>query len=72
MAGGTTVVVTGAGFTAATKVAFGSVSGTVVTVLNDRTLTVRSPAEPAGTYDLKVTAPGGTSVAAAGDKFTVS
>ena len=70
--GGTLVIVTGAGFTGATKVQFGSVSGTAVTVLNDATIAVLSPAEAAGTYDVTVTTAAGTSAAVTADTFKVA
>jgi len=52
VAGGTMVTVMGSGFTGATKVVFGTVAGTEVTVLNDSTLTVVSPAEGAAVHNV--------------------
>lgn len=59
-AGGTTVTVTGSGFTTAQFVRFGTTVGTSVTIVNDTTLTVVSPAKLAGSYNLTVTNDGGT------------
>src|SRR5271157_3168835 len=58
--GGTTVTVTGTGFTGATSVKFGTSS---------TTLTIKSPAGT-GTVDITVTTPGGTSATSAPDQFT--
>ena len=60
LAGNTTVTVTGTGFTGATAVDFGITAGTDVTVVNDNSITVVSPAGT-GTVDVTVTTPGGTS-----------
>jgi hypothetical protein len=71
MAGGTTVTLSGLGFTGATKVLFGAVAGTKVSVTNDTTLTVVSPAsKTAGAVDVTVTTAGGTSPVWTGDEFT--
>jgi hypothetical protein len=72
-AGGTTVTITGRGFTGATGVSFG---GTLLvpggfTVDSDTQITATSPAHPAGGVDVRVTAPDGTSPAdPAVDTFT--
>ena len=68
--GGTAVTITGTGFTGATQVLFGTVAGTTLTVLSDTQITVVSPAEAAGSHNVYVTAPGGTSPAVAADLFT--
>ncbi len=69
--GGTSVTVTGSGFTGATEVAFGSQSVSSPTVLNDTQLSVVTPAAGgSGTVDVSVTTPGGTSPAAPGAQFT--
>ena len=71
MAGGTTVTLSGLGFTGATKVLFGAVAGTKVTVASDTALTVVSPAsKTAGPVDVTVTTAGGTSPVWQGDAFT--
>ena len=71
-AGGTTVTVTGSGFTGATKVAFGTLAGKNLTVVNDHTITVTSPAEAAGTVAIRVTTPNGLSAPVTADLFTYS
>jgi IPT/TIG domain len=71
-AGGTTVTVTGSGFTGATKVAFGTLAGKFLTVVNDHTITVTSPAEAAGTVAVRVTTPNGLSAPVTADLFTYS
>jgi glutamate dehydrogenase/leucine dehydrogenase len=69
--GGTTVTLTGAGFTGATSVTFGAVAGTDLTVLSDSSLTVVSPAGDAGhDPELQVTAPGGKSLLNTKYRFT--
>ncbi len=70
LAGGTTVTLTGSGFTGATSVTFGGVSGTSITVLNDTSLTVVSPLHAAGVVDIAVTTPQGTSTNTTADNFT--
>ena len=52
--GGTLVAITGSGFTGATNVTFGEKSGTALIVINDSSLTVITPANPAGTVDVAV------------------
>jgi hypothetical protein len=66
--GGTLVTITGSGFTGATSVTFGGTSVTP-TVLNDTTITAISPARPAGTVDVRVVTPLGTSPNTAADDF---
>jgi hypothetical protein len=69
-AGGTAVTVTGNGFTGATGVTFGGTAATAVVVVNASTITCVSPAKAAGTYDVRVTTPNGTSaVGGAQDNF---
>lgn len=70
-AGGQTVTITGEHLTGTTGVTFGGTAGTSVTVLNDTTVTVTTPARAAGTVDVRVIAPPGTSVdAGAADDYT--
>lgn len=72
-AGGTTVTVTGSGFTGATAVNFGPQAGTAVTVLSDTQLTVVSPPiSPTGlaVVDVTVVTSFGTSATSAADQFT--
>ena len=69
--GGDTVTVTGAGFTGATSVMFGSVPGTNLTVVSDTQLTVTSPPPNAsGAVDVTVSTPAGTSAGSPADLFT--
>ncbi|MFI0221386.1 IPT/TIG domain-containing protein [Streptomyces lydicus] len=58
-AGGTGVIITGSGFTGATQVRFGP-SGTTFVIVSDTLITARTPAG-AGTVQVTVTAPTGTS-----------
>jgi hypothetical protein len=64
------VTVTGTGFTGATKVVFGSVTASGVTVVNDDTLTAIAPAQTQRTAAIRVTTPGGTSPLVAADQYT--
>jgi len=66
--GGTLVTITGSGFTGATSVTFGGTSVTP-TVVNDTTITATSPAKAAGTVDVLVVTPLGTSPNTAADNF---
>lgn len=68
-AGGTSVAITGTGFTAATAVTFGATVATSYTVNSATSITAVSPAG-AGTVDIRVTSPGGTSATSAADQFT--
>jgi type II secretory pathway pseudopilin PulG len=68
-AGGTTVTITGNGFTGATSVAFGSVAATSFSVLNNTTITAVSPAGT-GSVDVTVTTGAGTSPTNPFDQFT--
>ena len=69
-AGGTPVTITGAGFTGATSVSFGGPAGSTLVVVNTNTITVTSPAHAAGTVDVRVTTPKGTSaIGGANDNF---
>ena len=70
--GGTSVAITGTGFTGATAVKFGSTSATSYTVNSATSITATSPAQAAGTVDVTVTTPGGTSATSAASKFTYS
>jgi hypothetical protein len=68
--GGTLVTVLGSGFTAATAVSFGSVAASYFQVLSDTALLVAAPAGTAGTVDVTVTTPSGTSSTSSADHFT--
>ncbi len=67
-AGGTTVTITGSGFTGATDVSFGSTAGTLVSVDSDIQITAISPIG-SGTIHVTVTTPGGTSNINSNDQF---
>jgi hypothetical protein len=56
-AGGTTVTVTGSGFTGATSVLFGSTPATSFTVNSDTAITAVAPAGTAGIVDIRVLTP---------------
>jgi IPT/TIG domain len=60
-AGGTSVVLSGSGFTGATAVHFGSTPAAFFNVDSDSQITCVSPAHAAGTVNITVTTPGGTS-----------
>ena len=67
--GGTTVTITGTGFTSASAVYFGNAYASP-TVNSDTSITVSSPPNPAGTVDVTVVTPFGTSATNPGDQFT--
>src|SRR5205807_1162165 len=68
--GGTSVVINGTNFTGATAVTFGSFAAASFTVNSSTKITATSPAEPAGTVDVTVTTPSGTSATSSSDHFT--
>jgi hypothetical protein len=68
-AGGTSLTITGTGFTGVTKVTFGAATASNVTVNSETSITVLSPASPAETVDVRVTAKGGTSAVTPKDHF---
>ena len=68
-AGGTSVTITGTGFTGATAVRFGSAPASDISVDSETQITVASPAG-SGTVNVTVTTPGGTSAASADAEFT--
>jgi hypothetical protein len=70
--GGTTVVIAGSGFTAATQVTFGGTAVYDFNVDSDTQLTVLAPPHAAGTWDVTVTTPAGTSALNTSDRFTYS
>ena len=67
-AGGTSVTVTGTGFSDDATVDFGSSPGSGVTVHSSTSITVQSPADT-GDVDVLVSTPGGTSVSSVNDLF---
>jgi IPT/TIG domain/Putative Ig domain len=66
--GGTSVTITGTGFTGASAVDFGGVAATY-TVNSDTSITAVTPASSAGTVDVTVTTAGGVSATSAADQF---
>ncbi|HWE67430.1 MAG TPA: IPT/TIG domain-containing protein [Acidimicrobiales bacterium] len=68
-AGGTTVTITGSGFTHASAVKFGTTAAKSFTINSDGSITAVSPAGT-GVVDVTVTNPFGTSATSAADKFT--
>jgi hypothetical protein len=69
--GGTQVAISGSGFTGATQVYFGSVQATF-TFYTDSYLVAYSPPNSAGTVDITVQTPGGTSATGSADQYTYS
>jgi alpha-tubulin suppressor-like RCC1 family protein len=67
--GGTTVTITGLGFTGATGVSFAGVPATNVTVIGNTSITAVSPTGVAGPADVRVTSVGGTSAVVKKDQF---
>jgi hypothetical protein len=67
--GGDTVVISGSGFTGATTVDFGSNASSESTVTSPTTITTVSPIG-AGTVDVRVVTPAGTSSMVASSRFT--
>ncbi len=68
-AGGTTVTITGTGFTPTSTVSFGGTAGTSVTYISPTQITAVSPAGT-GTVDVQVTTLGVESAASSSDLFT--
>jgi hypothetical protein len=68
--GSTKVAITGTGFTGATEVKFGSVAAKNVTVVSATSITAESPVGSAGTVNVTVTTPAGTSATSSADDFT--
>jgi cysteine-rich repeat protein len=68
-AGGTTLTITGTGFTGATGVSFGATGAASFTVNGDTSITAVSPAASGGTVDVTVTTAGGPSSASSSDQF---
>jgi DNA-binding beta-propeller fold protein YncE len=71
--GGTTVTITGTGFTGATAVRFGATSAKSFTVNSATSITAVSPrVKVTGTVDVTVTTTAGTSPTSSADQFTFS
>jgi len=69
-AGGTSVTLTGTSFTGATAVSFGGTAAASFTVNSATSISATSPAHAAGTVDVTVTTPSGTSATSVLDQFT--
>lgn len=69
-AGGTTVTITGTNLTGATAVNFGSNNAASYVVNSASSITATSPTGSAGTVDITVTTPDGSSTTSAADQFT--
>ena len=67
--GGTAVTITGTGFTGATSVSFGATAATSYTVDSGTSISAVAPAGTAGSVDVVVTGPGGTSATSSTDLF---
>lgn len=68
--GGTSVTISGTGFTGATAVAFGGTAAASFVVNGDTSITVVTPVTGAGTVDVTVTTAGGTNALSPNDRFT--
>jgi hypothetical protein len=68
--GGTSVTISGTGFTGATAVDFGTVPATNFTINSDTSITAVTPLSAPGTIDVTVTSAGGTSVSSSSDQYT--
>jgi len=69
-AGGTSLTITGTGFTSANAVNFGGVPDTSITVNGDTSITLTTPSSAPGTDAVTVTNGGGTSTASSAFQFT--
>jgi hypothetical protein len=70
LAGGESVIIGGTFFTGATAVDFGTTPATTVKVITAHSITAVEPAGTAGTVDVRVTTPLGTSAVTPADHFT--
>jgi len=70
VAGGTTIHLTGTGLVEVGSVVFGSKAATSFTVNSSTSITAVAPAGTAGTVDVRVTSPAGTSPVTSADYFT--
>jgi hypothetical protein len=68
--GGAQVTITGTNFTGATAVDFGSSPAASLTIPSPTTIIATAPSGSAGTVDVTVTTPGGTSGTSSADQFT--
>ena len=70
-AGGTSVTITGTGFTGATAVTFGGTAAASFTVVSDTSITATTPAHAAGAVDVAVARPDGSASLPNGFTYTV-
>jgi hypothetical protein len=70
LSGGTTVGITGSGFTGMTAVYFGSILGINPILASDRYLEVVAPSQALSTVDITVVIPAGTSATCSADQFS--
>ncbi len=70
--GGTSVTITGTGFTRDATVDFGPTAASSVTITSDTSLTAVSPPGGSGVVDVTVTSPAGTSATQGADQFAYS
>ncbi|WP_027678726.1 putative Ig domain-containing protein [Ralstonia sp. UNC404CL21Col] len=70
IAGGTSVLISGTSFTGATAVKFGAANAASYVVNSATQIVATSPASSAGTVDVTVTTPYGTSTTTLADRFT--
>jgi hypothetical protein len=68
--GQTYVLINGVGFTGATSVHFGATLANNNLSVNENSISVSAPPGTAGTVDIRVTTPGGTSAITTGDKYS--
>ena len=68
--GVTVVMITGTNFTNVTAVSFGTAGASTFTVNSGTSISATAPAGSAGTVDVTVTTPGGTSATTAADQYT--
>ena len=70
--GGTVVTITGTNFLGTSQVSFGAYAASSVTVASSTQITAVAPPQAAGTVDITVTTPAGTSATSGSDQFTYS
>lgn len=68
--GGTSVTITGTGFTGVTSVKFGTTAATSFTVVSDTQITATTPAHAPATVDVTVSKTAGTSATSAASQYT--
>ncbi len=68
--GGTSVTISGSGFTSATAVGFGGLPAASFSVVSDTEITAVAPAAPVGVSEVQVVTPAGGSATTSSDQFT--